>query len=257
MSQDILRKINNNLSNKYSNLFIFKSQDSDIKVNFPVPIQLNNDYNYELGLLWFACYNTIDNITPLNNTLSLINKDNAGKYTSKKITIDPGAYELSNLYSNIYTKLGFNKENMKDCPIVFSPNISTGKTKMVIQPNNTLDFKDSKMNNIFGFVNKRYEAGTHISEHRINISTLNTISIECNIVEGAFVNGEQSNILYSFPSNTVEKGYKFIERMYIPLYLPVTQSVISNIRIRIIDDENNLVNFNKEHISLCLHLKQV
>jgi len=53
-------------------------------------------------------------------------------------------------------------------------------------------------------------------------------------------------------------GYKIVERISHPIYLPVIKtSSISLITIRIVDEEGELINFNGEEISLALELKQV
>ena len=68
-----LKKLENIFSTKYSTSINIKDTSSDIKVEFPIPLDLNNEYNYELGLMWFSCFNTIFNITWifLNNIVIL------------------------------------------------------------------------------------------------------------------------------------------------------------------------------------------
>ena len=67
----------------------------------------------------------------------------------------------------------------------------------------------------------------------------------------------KDNIIYNFPSFGVPVGYKIIERMNPPLYLPITRKVINDIRFRILDQDCNLISFNNEEINISLHLKQV
>ena len=97
----------------------------------------------------------------------------------------------------------------------------------------------------------------YTSTNKINISNLNTINIECDLIQGGFYNGVKDNIIYNFPSFTVPVGYKIIERMNPPLYLPITRKSITDIRFRILDQDCNLISFNNEEINISLHLKQV
>ena len=72
-----LKQLINLSSSKYSRTIKASSNVSDFRINFPVPIILDQDLNYELGLMWFSSYNTIYNITKENN-IFIYSKD-AGK----------------------------------------------------------------------------------------------------------------------------------------------------------------------------------
>ena len=78
-----------------------------------------------------------------------------------------------------------------------------------------------------------------ISQRKINISNINTINIECDLIQGGFYNGIKDNIIYNFPSFTVPVGFKIIEQMSPPIYLPITRKVINDIRFRILDQDCN------------------
>ena len=67
----------------------------------------------------------------------------------------------------------------------------------------------------------------------------------------------RGNILYTFPAYTVPVGYKIIERISFPIYLPVRLKSISSIRVRIIDEDGKLINFNNEEVAMVLELRQV
>ncbi len=72
-----------------------------------------------------------------------------------------------------------------------------------------------------------------------------------------YVNNKISNILYTIPAYTVPVGYKIFQKEASPIYLPLTRNNISNYRIRIVDEDGNLINFNGEEITMLLHIKQV
>ena len=102
-----------------------------------------------------------------------------------------------------------------------------------------------------------YSAGTHLGERLVNINNVSDINIECDLIQGCYNNGVSSNLLYSFPSNTVPSGYKLTERMNPPIYIPINRKQISNIHIRIVDQNDKTIDFNGENISMYLHLRQV
>ena len=106
-------------------------------------------------------------------------------------------------------------------------------------------------------INGSGNSSKHISKNIMMISRTASINIECNIIEGSYLNGKQTQIIYSFPTNTVMFGFKIRERMNPPMYFPVSTKEISKIRIRILDQNENLISFNGELITICLHLRQV
>ena len=111
---------------------------------------------------------------------------------------------------------------------------------------------------VLGFKEKKiYPPGTHLGERMVNINSVSDINIECDLIQGCYNNGVSSNLLYSFPSNTVPSGYKLTERMNPPIYIPINRKQISNIHIRIVDQNDKIINFNGETISMYLHLRQV
>ena len=54
--------------------------------------------------------------------------------------------------------------------------------------------------NLIGFTKNIYKPGTYLSQDLINISNINTINVECDLIQGGFYNGVKDNILYNFPS---------------------------------------------------------
>ena len=95
------------------------------------------------------------------------------------------------------------------------------------------------------------------SSERLNITDIETINIECNLIQGSYINGESSNILYTFPAFSVPLGYKIIEKPFSSIYFPLNVRTISEMRIRVIDQKERLIDFNGEIININLHLRQV
>ena len=243
--EETMKKIANHISTKYSRTLKIEQDKSEFTINFPIPIDLDPNFNYELGLIWLATYNSICNITSKNNTFKYTDDKNV----VKEIKLSPGAYEIDQINNEV------NKVH-KDLKIeIYLP---TSKTKLTIPPNYKVDFTiPNSFRTLLGFENKVYESGTHFSENKIDITNISSINIDCDLISGNYDNGVQSNILYSFPAYTVPAGYRIIERAYTPIYLPITRKNISKIHFRILDQDDNLLDLNGEKISMRLHLKQV
>ena len=94
--EDSLKTLVNILGSKYSTVLKTSSKESNWIMHFPIPLELDSNFNYELGLMFFSVYNTIFNITEKNNNFKYKEKEtNAWK----TISVTPGLYELKNLDS--------------------------------------------------------------------------------------------------------------------------------------------------------------
>ena len=88
------------------------------------------------------------------------------------------------------------------------------------------------------------------------MSAFNVINVECNIVDASFRNGKKSHTLYSFYPRA-PTGYKLVERPSSILFLPVNVQEISNVTLRLTDQNGKLVHLNNEEITIHLILRQL
>ena len=281
--EESLKSINNLLSNKFSTVITISSPKSDILVDFPIPLTLKNDLNYEMGLIYFSTYNAIYNITSENNSFEFKFFDGM---LLTNLTIQPGAYEipqLSNEINNLLIDYASNKTfvNNKFNQVLLkyiteekewfklTVDLTSGRCKI---SHKLFEFK-GKMMSIIGFKNNTIYAAKNLqkleenkflfkenklwSSERLNITDIETINIECNLIQGSYINGESSNILYTFPAFSVPLGYKIIEKPFSSIYFPLNVRTISEMRIKVIDQKERLINFNGEIININLHLRQV
>lgn len=101
------------------------------------------------------------------------------------------------------------------------------------------------------FPNNRYA-----SDNIIKLSRVNVIKIECNIIEGSYSNDDPTHTLHEFYP-TVGIGYKIVEVPSNVIYLPLTVRTIRNLSVKLIDQENNLIDFRNEEITLRIHIKKI
>lgn len=245
--EEKIKELNDYLSSKQQHLLTFSSMTSEMLTKFPIPIDLNSNRNYKAALLWFSAYNTVFNINESNNNFRYI--EHKKEYSIK---LDPGAYEIKKINEEIQRKMG-------TPGITISVDRSTSKSTLLIKKDIIIDFTiENSLREMLGFDKKFITEGFHKSDHIVQITNFSTINIECNIIQNSYINGKQSNIIYSFPSYTVPVGYKIIERIAHPIYLPVVKtSAISSIFIRIVNELGNTINFNGEEISLAIEIRQV
>ena len=238
---DALKNLDNKLSSKFSTTIKANSTTSDFNIRFPIPLVLDSTLNYELGLLWFSTYNAIYNIGAYKFEYSVDGKDTESMLT-------PGAYEIP--------EIGIELKSLTGKDIVLEPKISLHKC--ILKTKGVYIKFSKELADVLGFnANHICRPGDKTGERLVNINNVSDINIECDLIQGCYNNGVSSNLLYSFPSNTVPSGYKLTERMNPPIYIPINRKQISNIHIRIVDQNDKTIDFNGENISMYLHLRQV
>ena len=294
-----LHELVNMLSSKYSTTLTFNSKKSDFQTNFPIPLELNKNYNYEIGLLWFSVYNIVFNVNKPNNKLIINSAELPLRGSVLKkiiITIPPGAYDFDKLFNEIKKQFKLtNDPILKDpllknahrkwfkgsdeefkqietSPIDFQINLETARINCFIYNGYSLEFpqnseihgvtpsgiKDPQngLRDLMGFQKYNYNVNS-IGETNLNISNITSVNLLCDIVEGSFQNGRRTNCLYNFPYGTVPQGYRIVQHVSTPIYLPINTKTIKSISFKIVDQDGKIINFNNENISFSLHLKQV
>lgn len=220
---------------------------------FPA-LRLNKEKQWEAAILDFTTYNSIPNVSEnVNNKLHYYTeKDDKGNYIHpKEVVLPTGSYEIDDICLLIQEELG--KENIK-----IEGNNNTLKTE--INSKYYIDFtKDYSIGKILGFPSTTpiLDANIkHTSTNNINILTLNTINITCNIIQGSYKNGENQHIIHTFyPS--VPPGFKVIERPQNLVYLPLNTSYISDIVVNVLDQDGDIVDFRGETITVRIHIRSV
>lgn len=206
---------------------------------FP-PIELSPSKQYVLGLVEFLTFNSIPNIDSSNNKLYI---------GEKVLTLPTGSYEIGDIDEYIQEQL-----IGTDTKLILRANNNTLCAE--IESNKPVDFtRPNTIGDLLGFTSRILQANEqHSSDSAVRILRLNVIRIESNITCGAFLNDQQVHTIYSFfPS--VPPGFKIIEKPTTIIYLPVTVSSINQLQLRIVDQDNNLVNFRDETITVRLHIK--
>ena len=75
------------------------------------------------------------------------------------------------------------------------------------------------------FDRSTYGVSCHASEQLINIMSVNSILVRCNIVHSSYMSGVQASVVYNFIPNAAP-GQKILETPSNLIYLPVTVDVI-------------------------------
>lgn len=215
--------------------------DASLSVNYFPPIELDDQYQYECGLIDFQSFHSIPNIDYNTNCIQIGNK---------LIQLPTGTYEIDALHSYISQNI--------DESVKF--NLFTNKNTLHCEMSSSLDIDLTQPNSIaplLGFAKRKLEANKwHISDYPANIFKVNVIRIDCDLISGSYFNNRRSHTLHEFfPS--VAPGYKIIEAPRNVIYFPITKATINSIVLTIIDQDNQPINFRGEHITVRLHIKRI
>ena len=248
-----LDKIVKNTETKSSFLITLSGKGSRLEKTFEPEIAITAGCHYEIAFASLETYYSIPNIDKSNNTLQ-IQKVGGGAWIS--IILDEGCYGLMDLNREIGRKLkGFGMTKA----VEFKANYNTFKCMMIIQPGYAVNFSGARsLSSILGFNKKTYKAiGTEkrfVSEHIVQILTVNSILIHCDLVGASYLNGSKVPIIHSF-FPLANPGEKIVEKPVEYIYLPIASDVIRHISVWLTDQDQNTLNLREETLTIKFHLR--
>lgn len=215
-----------------------------LTANYFPPISVYEDS--EIALLSLQTYNSIPNINETNNVICF------SYDTYVRIELRPGCYEVEEIINEIKYQLK-KKNKILDFEMWFDKQ----DFRCNIKGNFSVEFPTERsLATVLGFTKVTYEAHDGIrSEKAVNINSVNSIKVICDIAKGSFNNDNPSHSIYEF-FPTVESGAKIVQNPNNLIYYPILNSTIGTIHINLVDQENKPIQNFEEKLTIVLHIKR-
>lgn len=234
------------------------------RLNPPLEFDTKNHAGYEMALLRLETYYSFPNIDASNNCFR-VSITKGRKWIP--IVIPMGCYDISSINSYLQRQLAkYEKQQQQEGDeakkeeknISFEANPNTLKCVLDVKNANAMvDFKvENSLRSVLGFTDdiykgpKRYE-----SESIVNILSVNTILVHCDIIGSSRVNGVPAPIIYGFFPD-VSPGDKIVSEPKHLIYMPLTMDVIPSMSCWLTDQNHKRINLRGEELTLTFHVRK-
>jgi len=221
---------------------------------------LNVYEDSEIALLCLQTFNSFPNINATNNRLEIeVIPLSSHKHKTDMFvfTLEEGCYEIEDINNKIAKEL-FHFNNEYKTQLTFNITIDPIDFRSYIKCNGILHFEIlHSMAPVFGFEKREYkpEYETHRSEKAVNLNTINSIKVMCNVAHGSFNNQHQSHSIYEFfPSGRT--GTKVIQSPLNLIYYRLNKTDINSITVQLVDQNNITIDNFNESLTVVLHIKR-
>ena len=247
--EDLLENISKNSNPKNNFYIVVNDTESRIKKSFSPPL---DGKGYEVALTGLCTYYSYPNVDKYNNTILFHDRTRKIRRT---IRLPRGCYELDEIYEGVMKLMDWTKSS---APVVIGKNKITLRASLLIKDNWAVEFPEkNSLGTVLGFDSKTYESRKEpwISEKIVNILSVNSILIHCDMISGSMVDGVKSPVIYNYSPN-VMPGSKIVGDPVKPIYLPVSKDVINELNIWVTDQDNRLLDLQGEKIVLTFHMRE-
>ena len=98
--------------------------------------------------------------------------------------------------------------------------------------------------------------GFHESPSPVNIISVNSIIVNCDIIESTYMNGKKSNSIYSFPIN-VSPGFRLTSHPTTLQYHRIVVDELHTIKVWLTDDLGKLLDLRGELLTIRLRIQEL
>ena len=241
-----------------------KDQENNTPQNFVtkfnIPIILDRNYQNVVGLnriinmsfTWFNVNSSYD------NQLIKYSSDNGSTFND--ITFPAGVWNYTdfNTYIKDITKIVKDGANNNEYPITLEFDNTTFRVTVTLANNYQLDLTASNFNELIGFEKEVLKSENNVGPKVPNLSQdTDILNIHCDLINDSLVDGQDTDIIYSFSTSVLRPSYSFNLEPRRVTYNPTNKNIIDSIRIHITDGKRRLIDLNGAETSFSLILKKI
>ena len=233
------------------------NKPSDFTIKYTNPIRLNPNRQYELGLdrivsmsfTWF-------NITQeLNNQKIRFSSDSGTNWT--ELIFNPGVWNYVDFNNFLKDNTKTGTARNPSFPVTLEFDDTIFRTIITLAQNYQLDLTQSDFNDLIGFNKKIITNSENIGNYIPNLSQDREIlNIHCDLISDSLVDGDETDIIYSFSTSTLTPSYSFTQEPRRVQFNPVNKNLINKIRIYITDGKRRIIDLNHADTSFSLVLRE-
>ena len=139
--------------------------------------------------------------------------------------------------------------------------VNVPESKSIINITNLayrVDFTvENSIGSTLGFRPLVIQHGYNKSQNIVDITKVNSVLVNVDIISGSYVNSNQSPAIYSFDPNDVSSGHKINKQQNQLIYYSVNRLDINNIRVWLTDENNNSVDLRGERVTVRIEIREV
>jgi len=226
--------------------------------NYFPPLDVYEDS--EIALLCLKTRNLFPNINSTNNRLEIDvipPLNHIHKQKTFIFILEEGCYEIEDINNKIKKEL-FHFNNEWKTQLTFNVSFDHVDFRTNIKCNGRLKLNvPNSIASVFGFEKRTY-GPLHEdlrSKKAVNLNTINSIKVMCNVAHGSFDNQLQSHSIYEFfPSGRT--GSKVVQSPSNLIYYKLNKTVINSITVQLVDQNNNPIDNFNETLTVVLHIKR-
>lgn len=241
---------------KPKSLICVSGNTSKVKTSFIPSLEFPpTPHGFEMALTSLETYYSFSNINASNNHVK-ISFDDGKSWLDIHLPI--GCYEITSINTElqriIMEKTGDKKAEQR--LTLSANNITFHSVLQILDRKCKVDFNvgNDSLQSVLGFDKKVYEYGRHESEGIVNILSVNTILVHCDVIESSRLNGIEAPIIYTFFPNAAP-GDKIISIPRHLIYIPLTLEIISHMTCWVTDQNGNALDLQGEELTLTFHVK--
>ena len=224
------------------------------------PLQTNNK-QFKIAVTFLTGYSGIFNVTNENNKFYFLKSITDDDDDLIQIVVPQGAYEIESLDKEI-KRLIIDQEHYTtvNYPFKIKPNFSTlGSIIEISTQGPIITFTpDDSIGNLLGFDKTSIYEEYNLSPKPVDILSFDNIFIECDIAQGMIFNGKRTGIIHNFTMD-VDPGYKYVEKFRggVMWYMMESKDIISSVCFKLKNENNQIVSFNGQSITIRLSIKEI